>query len=98
MTARVAKVVRIFLDDRDTPVYGFELVRRTGFPSGSIYPMLARLERARWITSQRESDEDAWTAGHPPRRLYQLTAEGAVAAQVALADLTAQLQPGASRA
>ena len=97
MTAGVAKVVRVFLDDPSTPVYGFDLMRRTRFPSGTIYPILARLERAGWITGQLEAHEEASRDGHPPRRLYRLTAEGATAARVALAELTAQLQPGASR-
>jgi PadR family transcriptional regulator, regulatory protein PadR len=97
MTAGVARVVRVFLDDPDAPVYGFDLMQRTGFPSGTVYPILARLERAGWITGQLETAGEASGEGRPARRLYRLTAEGAAAARVALAELTAQLAPGASR-
>lgn len=93
MTAGVARVVRIFLDDPAVPIYGFELMQRTRFPSGTIYPILARLERAGWIVGQLEETDKASRMGRPPRRLYRLTAEGAVAAHVALAELSAQLQP-----
>ena len=97
MTAGVARVLRVLLDDPDAPVYGFDLMQRTGFPSGTIYPILARLERSGWITGQQEDAEDASRQGRPARRLYRLTGEGAVAARTAMAEFTAHLQPGASR-
>ena len=93
MTAGVARVVRIFLDEPGTAMYGFELMQRTRFPSGTIYPILARLERAGWITGEQEAPEEASRQGRPARRMYRLTADGAVAAHLALAELTAQLQP-----
>jgi PadR family transcriptional regulator, regulatory protein PadR len=93
MTAGVARVVRIFLDDPAVPVYGFDLMQQTRLPSGTIYPILARLERAGWITGQLEAPGEASREGRPRRRLYCLTAEGAAAARLALAELSAQLQP-----
>jgi PadR family transcriptional regulator PadR len=98
MTALVARVVRVFLDDPGGPVYGFDLMQRTRLPSGTIYPILARLESAGWIAGQLEPAEEAARQGRPARRLYRLTAEGAVAGRAALAELTAQLQPAAVRA
>jgi PadR family transcriptional regulator PadR len=93
MTAGVARVVRIFLDDPGTAMYGFDLMQRTRFPSGTIYPILARLERAGWIIGEQEAPDQASLQGRPARRLYRLTADGAVAARLALAELNAQLQP-----
>lgn len=93
MTAGVARVVRIFLDDPDTAMYGFDLMQRTRFPSGTIYPILARLERAGWIAGEQETSDEAARQGRPPRRMYRLTADGAVASHLALAELSAQLQP-----
>jgi DNA-binding PadR family transcriptional regulator len=92
MTTSIAKVLRIFLEDVSEPRYGFELMRRTRFPSGTLYPILARLEHAGWVAGQREVVDPA-VAGRPPRRLYRLTAEGAQAARVELAVLSAQLKP-----
>ena len=98
MTALVARVVRVFLDDPAGPVYGFDLMLRTRLPSGTIYPILARLEGAGWITGQMEPAEEARREGRPARRLYRLTAEGAAAGRAALAELTAQLRPAPLRA
>lgn len=98
VTALVARVVRVFLDDPAAAVYGFDLMQRTRLPSGTIYPILARLEGAGWITGQLEPAEEASREGRPARRLYRLTAEGAAAGRAALAELTAQLQPAPVRA
>ncbi len=65
---------------RDTPLYGFELVRALGgidgmvTGEGTIYPLLARLRRQGLVeTTWQES-----TSG-PPRRYYRLTAAGRTA-------------------
>ena len=80
----------MFLDEPDAHRYGLELMNATGFPSGTLYPVLARLERAGWIRSQRESI-DPVAEGRPARRYYQLTGEGQMAARYELAALAEQL-------
>ncbi|GAA4261582.1 PadR family transcriptional regulator [Dactylosporangium darangshiense] len=67
--------------DSDEPRWGLELIKLTGRPSGSVYPLLDRLERAGWVTSHW--DDDVLRPG-PRRRMYQLTPDGAVAARDAL--------------
>ena len=62
----------------DEPRWGLEIIKLTGRPSGSVYPLLDRLERAGWVTSSW--DDDAERRG-PRRRMYRLTAEGAVEAR-----------------
>jgi PadR family transcriptional regulator, regulatory protein PadR len=94
MTIAVAKVLRTFLDDVSQPHYGYELMRLTGFPSGKLYPILARLQRAGWLTRETE-DIDPAIAGRPARRLYQLTSKGIQAARYELAALNQQLRPSA---
>ncbi len=89
----VAKVLRIFLEDPAEPQYGFDLMQSTGLPSGTLYPVLARLEHAGWISGKREPADSAAAAGRPARRMYTLTAEGAVAARRELTTLSAQLRP-----
>ncbi|MGH3855353.1 MAG: PadR family transcriptional regulator [Pseudonocardiaceae bacterium] len=64
--------------------YGQEVMERTGRPSGTIYPLLARLEREGWVTSQWESDE--LDERRPRRRYYTLTPTGEQHARAA-ADL-----------
>lgn len=93
ITVTVAKVLREFLDDPVEPRYGFDLMQKTGTASGTLYPILARLENAGWIEGQHEAIDPA-QAGRPARRMYFMTGEGAVAATRELAKLSAQLRPG----
>ena len=44
ITPKMAMVLKVFLEDPDQPRYGFELMKLTGMASGSLYPMLSRLE------------------------------------------------------
>jgi DNA-binding PadR family transcriptional regulator len=101
ITLAVAQVLSEFLDDVTTPRYGYELMQRTGFDSGKIYPILARLERAGWLV-RRSEEVDPTKVGRPVRRHYRLTAEGASAARLELAHLRQGLagsswRPGAGR-
>ena len=64
-------------------VWGLEIVKRTGRPSGSVYPILDRLEQAGWLTSEWE-DETARRGAR--RRLYRLTAQGATEATRTVAE------------
>ena len=95
MTTALAKVVAALLHDPTAEHYGLELMRATGHPSGTLYPILVRLEGAGWVSTRWE-EIDPTEAGRPPRRYYRLTAEGVIAARQALAELRLQLDPGAS--
>lgn len=68
----------------DGAVYGFDIIDRTGLPSGTVYPALSRLERDGLVRSTWEREDDAHAEGRPARRYYQLTAPGVRA----LADTT----------
>ena len=92
----VAKVLRVFLDDPSTQCYGLELMKATGLPSGSLYPVLARLERAGWVRSVREEIDPA-VEGRPARRYYQLTPDGLASARVELAALAEEFGPPGRR-
>ena len=80
MTTSVLKVVAALLADPAAERYGLQLMQTTGLPSGTLYPILVRLERAGWVESRWERT-DPVADGRPNRRYYQLTAEGAVAAR-----------------
>lgn len=56
--------------------FGFDVMDATGLPSGTIYPVLRRLETQGYIESAWESGETARHASRPRRRYYQLTADG----------------------
>jgi PadR family transcriptional regulator PadR len=91
VTVAVARVLRVFLDDPAAPRYGLELMKTTGMPSGSLYPVLARLERAGWVRSTLEQIDLA-AAGRPARRYYELTPDGVAKARYELAALAEEFR------
>lgn len=56
--------------------YGFDIIDRTGLPSGTVYPALSRLERDGYVTSVWEDERRAHANGRPARRYYRVTAPG----------------------
>ena len=90
VTAAVAKVLAAFLAEPDADRYGLELMRATGHPSGTLYPILARLEDAGWVDSRWEEVAPA-DEGRPARRYYRLTPDGLAAARTEMAALYRQL-------
>ena len=60
--------------------YGFDIMDATGLPSGTVYPVLRRLEDARLVRSVWEAQREAHEDGRPRRRLYELTKAGRDAA------------------
>ena len=63
MTLQTVSVLRVLLDDPLGEHYGLEIAKAAELPSGSLYPILARLERERWVTSDWEQiDERAAAA------------------------------------
>ena len=81
--------------------HGFDVLDATGLPSGTVYPILRRLEDAGAVRSQWEPVEVAREAARPPRRYYELTGAGAGTLRAALArfpDVRAAMTPdGAPR-
>jgi DNA-binding PadR family transcriptional regulator len=56
--------------------YGFDIMDATSLPSGTVYPILRRLERERLVSSEWEAEGVAQSEQRPPRRYYDLTPEG----------------------
>ncbi len=73
---------------------GADISKHTRASSGTLYPLLARLESAGWATSEWE-DADPTKIGRPRRRFYKLTTLGRSKALQALAPLQVVLQGGA---
>jgi DNA-binding PadR family transcriptional regulator len=90
MTTSVLKVVAALLAADDTERYGLQLMHDTGLPSGTLYPILIRLERAGWVASRWE-EVDPVAEGRPTRRYYRLTGEGAVEARREVALMRQQM-------
>src|SRR5258708_31040975 len=56
--------------------YGFEIVDVTGYPTGTVYPALRRLEAAGYLRSAWENERVAFGDARPQRRYYEVTAAG----------------------
>lgn len=56
--------------------HGFDILDATGLPSGTVYPILRRLEHDGLARSRWESAKAAQQEQRPPRRYYELTADG----------------------
>ena len=84
MTIPTQFVLQALLADPTAELYGVEIGTAAGLPSGTVHPILARLEGLGWLSSRWE-DINPRVAGRPARRYYRLTAEGARAAEAALA-------------
>lgn len=86
MTGPTLKVLREFLSSPDNPLSGADIARTSGLASGTLYPILLRLETAKWLTSRWEDVEPS-EAKRPRRRLYQLTGLGMRSATSAFMDI-----------
>ena len=84
MTLPTQFVLRALLADPQAELYGVEIGDAAGLPSGTVHPILARLEGLRWVQSRWE-DIDPKVEGRPARRYYRLTTDGAEQARLALA-------------
>ena len=84
MTIPTQLVLRALLADPIRELYGVEIGAAAGLPSGTVHPILARLEGVGWLSSRWE-DIDPRAEGRPARRYYRLTAEGLDLARAALA-------------
>ena len=87
MTLPTQLVLWALLTEPTREMYGLQICTEAGLPSGTIHPILGRLERLGWLESRWE-DIDSHKEGRPRRRYYQLTKEGAEDAQIALARAT----------
>lgn len=67
---------------------GAQIGRTTKLATGTLYPILSRLERAGWVESRWE-DGDPRVLGRPRRRFYLITARGAKNATAAVNELQA---------
>lgn len=60
--------------------HGFDIMDATGLPSGTVYPILRRLDAEGYVRSHWEKEGVARREQRPPRRYYELTASGRGAA------------------
>ncbi|MGH3916916.1 MAG: PadR family transcriptional regulator [Pseudonocardiaceae bacterium] len=84
MTLPTQLVLRAMLTEPTQEMYGLQIGQAAELPSGTIHPILARLEACGWLTSRWE-DVDPVKEGRPRRRYYRLSPDGVEYARNALA-------------
>ena len=89
LTGPLERVLKVLTADPSAPQYGYDLMKAARLPSGTLYPMLARLEQEGLVESEWEAQRSD-AGGRPPRKYYRLTAEGARVAHLELARASAE--------
>jgi DNA-binding PadR family transcriptional regulator len=96
MTQATQLVLRAFMSDPTHEMYGLEISRTAELASGTIHPILARLEACGWLESRWE-DLGQEAVGRPRRRFYKLTPNGVVGAARELDRVKSQNPGGLAR-
>ena len=76
------RVLECFLESPTGWHYGYELSRHTKLKSGTLYPILMRLEKHKLLEARWVATED----GVPPRHTYRLTPNGLELARTQVAE------------
>lgn len=90
-SAQTIAVLQVLADGGTDWRYGLEISSATGLKSGSLYPILARLDErglaeSRWLEPEQP--------GRPPRHAYRLTGAGrAVLREATRAGASQTLKP-----
>jgi PadR family transcriptional regulator PadR len=87
MSLQTMRVLEAFLDDPTVEKSGADVQKLSAIASGTLYPILLRLESAGWFVSRWE-DVDPAEVGRPRRRLYRLTHTGLTRAKEVFATLS----------
>ncbi|MEU9781448.1 helix-turn-helix transcriptional regulator [Streptomyces phaeochromogenes] len=77
----IAVLEALLASTGEAPAWGLSICRDADLGSGTVYPILDRLEERKWITSRVETGAHP---GRPARRYYELTGPGRVQATAAL--------------
>jgi PadR family transcriptional regulator PadR len=90
MTLTAQLVLRAMLAEPGREMYGREIMQAASLASGTVYPILARLQAEGWV-SVRDEEIDKHAEGRPARRYYRLTPDGIEKAEAAMARASTQI-------
>ena len=86
MTGPTLKVLVALLESPRDELSGADVAKGAKLASGTLYPILLRLEKAGWLESRWET-EHPQEMGRPRRRYYRVTGLGARQARAAIAEV-----------
>lgn len=89
-TPATAAVLESLLSSSDA-VWGLQVVKETGLKTGTVYPILERLEAAGWVEGVWDTDDER---KGPRRRYFRLSAEAAPHAHRYVDSQRAKSNPG----
>lgn len=82
LTKPTIAVLEVLLTStEDSPAWGLSICRDADLGSGTVYPILDRLEQRGWVSSWNEAEPHP---GRPARRYYELTTAGRSMSKAAL--------------
>lgn len=87
LSSQTIKVLGTVMASPATELSGAEIAKHAKLASGTLYPILMRLEEAGWLKSRWEAG-DPTLLGRPRRRLYRITAKGVKNVGQVVRDLT----------
>jgi len=93
VTPATIDVLRVLAQSSD-PTWGLMVIKSSGRPAGSVYPILERLESLGWVSSSWEADD---SRSGPRRRYYELTEAGAAAAGRTISAFESRMPSSAPR-
>ncbi|MFJ1561883.1 PadR family transcriptional regulator [Streptomyces mirabilis] len=83
MTLPTITVLDVLVETAGTDIHGLEICNRAHLGTGTVYPMLSRLEKAGWVAARWEDDQtwqrEANNTWRPRRRYYEITGAGRAA-------------------
>lgn len=80
LSRQTLAVLRVLLEAPADKHYGLQIGKAAQLRTGSLYPILARLEESGWVRGEWEM-ADPRDAGRPRRRYYTLTPTGHASAR-----------------
>jgi PadR family transcriptional regulator, regulatory protein PadR len=87
MSMQTFRVLQALAQRPGVPMCGADFIKDLNISSGTVYPILLRLEADGLVKSKWET-EDSSELGRPRRRLYEITGDGISALQKMLGELS----------
>lgn len=91
LSLQALRVLHCLFQHTNNATCGADLIKELNIFSGTIYPILLRLEKNGFVESKWEIETPSML-GRPRRRLYTITGDGIRAAQDATAEFNIAMQ------
>lgn len=75
ISGKSMEILLILASDPDREYSGYEIGKQLSMPSGTLYPLLLKIEQAGLLTTKWE-DGDPKILGRPRRRYHKISGQG----------------------